>query len=691
MSASRCLLAALLFVCLAATQASSATRQPVRAEDLFRLTLISAPVISPDGNSVAFVVSRMNGPEDRYDANVWLVSMRGGSPRALTSDGSSSSPAWSADSSRIAFVRTARDVPQIFSYNTRSHATSQLTHRPTGAWSPVWSHDGQRIAFASLTVDAQPPAQIDFRAAGFTPKPSQRTSDIRVIDTERYEANGEGYVYNKHQHLWVMNADGSAPRALTSGHRWSEAQYVWSPDDSMVAFASLRRETSRANESDVYTIASRGGEMRLVRSPDVANVQPAYGNRGKRVYFFSGNVDDSAEYPALVSADPDGSHRTVVVKKNAYQWGDWVLADLKMPGMICGPLFTPGDRTIVTDVSMAGSTRLAAVERSTGNVTMLTGGDSAIADCSMSRDGRWVAYTKADFTHPAEVYVRDMHNGTERALTALNRSYLNGVMLSQPQRFTIHDAGGFNVDAWFMPAVGPHAVGKRPTILDIHGGPQAEFGATFFHELQYWTGRGYNVVFINPEGSIGYGHAFEAALEGNWGPPMFDDIMRGMDQVAKRPNVDPSRFGVIGGSYGGYATLWVIAHTNRFKAAISERPASDLATESLDAFFASSNGLGGQYAWGKPWNSSSKNFTDSPLTYVENVHTPLMVLHSTQDTETPVDQTLDEFSALKQLGRTVRFVEVPGENHDLNRTGTPIHRIERLHILASWFDRYLSP
>ncbi len=686
----RCGAAFLVCALLAGTPAPASTKRPVRAEDLFRLSLISEPAISPDGKTVAFVVSRMNGPDNRYDTNLWIA-VRNAAPRAIATDGNSSSPTWSPDGTRLAFVRSVRGVPQVFSYNVRSGGATQLTHLAGGGSSPVWSHDGKRIAFASVTVDAKPPAGIDFRAAGFTPKPSQRTSDIRVIDTERYEANGEGYIYDKHRHLWVMNADGSAPRALTSGNRWSETQFAWSPDDSAIAFASLRRETARANESDVYIIPARGGTMTLVRSGEVANTQPAYARHGKRVFYFSGNVDDSAEYPALVSSDGSGANRSVIVKKNAYQWGDWVLADLKMPGMVCGPLFTPDDRTIVTDVSTHGSTQVAAIDVASGNVEMLTGTNAEAADCSMSADGKYVAYTRSDFMHPAEIYVRDMQSGTERAVTALNQPYIDSVLVSRPQRFTIRDADGYDVEAWFMPAIGPRANGKRPTLLDIHGGPQAEFGATFFHELQYWAGRGYNVVFANPQGSIGYGHAFEAALEGNWGAPMFDDVTRVMDAVAQRPSVDPSRFGVIGGSYGGYATLWVISHTDRFKAAVAERPASDIATESLDAFFASSNGLGGQYAWGKPWDPSSKNFTDSPLVYVEHVHTPVMLLHSTEDTETPLDQTLDEFSALKQLGRTARFVEVPGENHDLNRTGAPIHRVERLHLLADWFDRYLTP
>ncbi len=170
---------------------------------------------------------------------------------------------------------------------------------------------------------------------------------------------------------------------------------------------------------------------------------------------------------------------------------------------------------------------------------------------------------------------------------------------------------------------------------------------------------------------------------------MFDDVTWVFVSVVRRPDEDPTQLGVIGGSYGGYATLWIISHTDRFRAAISERPASELATQGLHWYLASTSGLGGEYAWGKPWDPKSRNFIDSPLTYVEAVHTPLMLLHSDDDTETPLDQTLDEFSALKQLGREVVFVDVPHENHDLNRVGSPIHRVERLHIFTDWFASHL--
>jgi dipeptidyl aminopeptidase/acylaminoacyl peptidase len=201
------------------------------------------------------------------------------------------------------------------------------------------------------------------------------------------------------------------------------------------------------------------------------------------------------------------------------------------------------------------------------------------------------------------------------------------------------------------------------------------------------------VVFSDPAGSTGHGYAFEEALEGSYGDAMFADVQAAMDAAVQRSDVDASRLGVLGGSYGGYATLWVISHTDRYKAAVAERVVSSLQSENLAADFAGKNGLGGgAYTWGAPWDPASTAYAKfSPLSYVANVHTPLLILHSDRDTRTPIDQTLQEFTALKILGRTVEYVAVPNETHDLSRTGSPIHRVERLHVIAAWMNKYLKP
>ncbi len=672
---------------------AQAAQRPVAAEDLYKLVFVGNPQISPDGSRVVFEARRMNGPKDRYDTDLYLVGTDGRGLTRITHTGHDSGPAWSPDSRTIAFVRGPQkkgERPQIYAYSVANGAVKQLTHVKDGAASPVYSHDGKRIVFTVVTVLPPHDAYANFKAAGFAPTNAQRKSDVRIIHNLFFETNGAGFTYDKFPHIWVMNADGSGARALTSGTRWGEGNPQWSPDDKTIAFDSLRYEPKAGGPNDVYTISSTGGAMHKLPSSNPANYLLGY-DRAGRIWYFSGGVADPAEFPALMHTGAAGAQQ--VVAKNTVQFGDSVLADMGEPGGLCGFEFSPGNVFAVTNIEQPGYSALVKLDPASGAVTKLTSAGEA-AECTMDSRGRYVTYTLSDFTHPREVYVLDLSTGKSKRLTGMNDAYLAGVQLSQPHEFTVKDDAGFNVQAWFMPAVGPKAIGKRPTILDIHGGPQTQFGQTFFHEFQYLAGAGYNIVFSDPRGSTGHGYDFEAALNAHWGEAMFDDVQRVMDQAAKFPTVDENRLAVSGGSYGGYATLWVISHTNRYKAAIAERVVSNMSTEQLDADFAGANGFGmynTKYGFGPFWDPSSLNYAESPLTFVQNVHTPLLILHSEEDTRTPIGQTIQEFTALKILGRTVEYVDVPGENHDLSRTGSPLHRVERLTILDGWLKSHTAP
>ncbi len=668
-----------------------AAPRPVQPEDLFKFTFITGPQISPDGARVVFTATRLNGPKETYDGNLYLVPVGGGTPKALGTAGRDGGPVWSPDSRTIVFTRGSAKKgqrPQLFAYDVATGSVRQLTHLKQGASGAVFSHDGKHIAFRVVSVDPAPAAHVNFAAAGFKPKKDQAKSDVRVIDQMHFESNGAGYTYDRHPHIWVMNTDGSGARALTSG-RWAEGNPRWSSDDTMIAFDSLRYNSPSLGPNDVYMIPATGGAMRKLPSSapsnNLADFQP-----GPELWYFSGGVRDPAEFPALVKSRPDGSQRKAVVPLDTIDFGDSVLADMGEPGGLCGPFFAPHDAFVLTNVEAPGYSALVKLDPRTGAIQKLTSAGEA-SDCSMDASGRYVAYTLADFTHPREVYVMDLSTGASRRITSMNDALIAQLQLSTPQPFTVVDNAGFTVHAWFMPAVGMKPGERRPTILDIHGGPETQFGETFFHELQFWAGQGYNVVFSDPRGSVGFGYPFEEALAKHWGAAMFDDVQRVMDAAVKRPEVDSSRLGVSGGSYGGYATLWVVGHTRRYKAAIAERVVSNLATEQLAADLASDNALGGRYSWGLPWQAGNLYLQQSPISYVANAVTPLLILHSEEDTRTPIDQTLQWFNAAKILGRPIEYVVFPGENHDLSRIGSPIHRVERLHVLAQWFARYLHP
>jgi dipeptidyl aminopeptidase/acylaminoacyl peptidase len=669
----------------------AAAAAPVAPEDLFKMTFLNSALISPDGTHVLVESSRMNGPKNRYDRAIDLVDVATGTlMHNVTKHVSDGDYDWMPDGRSFVFVRTLeKQKPQLYRYTLAGGTVVQLTHIKNGVSGPVVSHGGDRIALTVTDTDPAHDAYIDFSKAGFTPASSQKKSDVHLIDELFFQANGAGYTYQDHQHIWTIDADGSHPKELTSG-RYSEGFDAWSSDDKTILFDSLRYATVDSGPSDVYVIPSTGGAMQKLASTLPANNGMFFGAGGHRVYYLTGDVKDAAERPALVSANGDGSDARVIVARNTVPWGDSLLADMKEGGGFCGwPL--PSGNLALLNIDGAGYANLRTLDLSTGALRDITPPRGEAWSCSVSRDGQRVAYLYSDFTHPADVYVADVSGGAPRQLTHVNDAYLASVTLSQPVEFTVKDSAGFAVQAWFMPAVDGTEGTKHPTLLDIHGGPETQFGDTYFQEFQLYASLGYNVVFSDPAGSTGHGYAFEEALENDYGDAMFRDVQAVMDAVVQRRDVDASRLAVLGGSYGGYATLWVISHTNRYKAAVAERAVSNLQSENLAADFAGKNGLGGgYYNWGPPWDPASADYAKfSPLTYVANVQTPLMILHAENDTRAPIDQTLQEFTSLKILGRTVEYVAFPNENHDLSRTGSPIHRVERLHLIIDWLKKYL--
>ena len=229
-----------------------------------------------------------------------------------------------------------------------------------------------------------------------------------------------------------------------------------------------------------------------------------------------------------------------------------------------------------------------------------------------------------------------------------------------------------------------------PALLNIHGGPHAQYGHGFFDEFQVYAGAGYGVIYVNPRGSQGYGEAFTRAVIGDWGGGDFADVMAGLDQaLARHAWIDAARLGVMGGSYGGFLTSWIVGHDHRFKAACSERAVNDqygmFGNSDIGHLFNVIE-LGGV----TPWENMAEYLARSPVTYAKDVTTPLLILHSEDDLRCPIEQAEQLFVALKTLGKDVMFVRFPDENHELSRSGKPRHRLERFRFILDWFSRHLA-
>jgi dipeptidyl aminopeptidase/acylaminoacyl peptidase len=670
---------------------AAAAKRAIVPEDLFKIAFVSAATISHDGKHVAFVVQRADLKKDAYLSNIWVAESDGSRGAQLTRGNGDGEPAWSADDRTLVFTRAHDGPPQLYAIDLGGGEARRLTHLEHGASTAVFSHDGKRIAFGSTAVAEAPVAAVDWKALGLKAPAKYKQSDIRTLPWPRYQTNGAGYTYDKTPHIWTMGADGANAKQLTSGAD-GENGPAWSPDDKQILYGSTPLSSVEGDQAAMFVITSTGGTPARVPVPHYGAFPQQWMHDGKRILYAYVSRHDSSELPAIASVNPDGSGDRTHVAEDAVLVGDGVINDTKENGNGCSEL-TPDDSTLIADVSVPGATEIDAIGLKDGTPATIVGGGREVMDCSLSRDAKTIAYTALDATHLAEIYVWDGASGRSRQLTHLNDALTDARSLSVPEQHTVSNRQGGTVAYWVLKP--PDAVaGKRyPVVLDIHGGPHTEFGNSFFDEFQVLAARGYTVVYANPRGSVGYGYDWSSALDGNWGDAMFTDENAVMDEVVKRPDVDPSRTFLSGGSYGGYATLWMISHTNRFHAAIAERAVSDLFTETLSADFAAPRGFEGPagtpHAWGGALQGYKTLWQQSPLAHVADVHTPLLLIHGDADTRTPIAETLQEYEALKILGRSVELVQFPRENHDLSRTGEPIHRVERLHIMTDWFDRHL--
>ncbi|HEX5164272.1 MAG TPA: S9 family peptidase, partial [Thermomicrobiales bacterium] len=367
--------------------------------------------------------------------------------------------------------------------------------------------------------------------------------------------------------------------------------------------------------------------------------------------------------------------------------GDSAMSDV-YAGSSNRPLWAPDGASLLMLVSDSGSTHIYRVSLDGGDITRITGGERRVSGVSLSSDGKTIAYVAGTSTNPGDLYVANIDGSDERQLTNLNQDFLGSLTLSEPEEFRVpSQSDGAEIQGWVMKPVGFEAGKKYPMILEIHGGPHAMYSNHMMHEFQLMAARGYVVVYCNPRGSAGYGEDFTTYTHKAWGEKDMPDVMAAVDHVVSQGYVDANRLGITGGSYGGYMTLWMIGHTDRFKAAVTQRCVSN-----LYSFYGTSD-IGftfGEYEFGgTAWEQREHFMKYSPITYVDKVTTPLLIVHSEQDYRCPIEQAEQVFISLKKLGREVEFVRFPDENHNLSRTGKPKHRIERLEFIIGWFDSHL--
>ena len=662
-----------------------ARRRGVAADDLYRLRFVSDAQISPDGTHVVYVVAWVD-PDDhtRYRSQLMLVPFGGSAtPRALTSGKHrDTSPRWAPDGSSIAFMSDREtDRPQLFVLPLEGGEPRQLTALKHGAGSPVWSPAGDRLAF-SARVDVEAIANQEGQSSETGKAPR-----VKIITRVRHKADGEGFLEALRKHLFVVGKDGGKPRQVTDGD-WDDTEPAWSPDGTLLAFTSSReRDRDLTLLNDVWVVPSTGGRARRLTQHGGQAGTPTFSPDGTRVAYLGHQRgwDFGARTDLLVVPVAGGGSTPVCPGFDA-EVANAALSDARDPFSSLPPRWQADGNGLLALVSRQGRVEVARFPVG-GQPEVVVGGEREIAGFSVSRDEQRLACTISEPTRPYDVFGIELPNG-ERQLSAENGALLDELDVApvEPLQFTSSD--GETVHGWLMKPPGFSARKQWPLVLEVHGGPETMYAATFMHEFQAIAAHGYAVLYTNPRGSKGYGEAFTERIFADWGNQDAADCMAAVDQVASFPWVDTARLGVTGGSYGGFMTAWLVGHTNRFRAAVSQRGcynfASFYGTSDIGPWF------GDYILGGPPYERPELYRSMSPLTYAPAMRTPLLLIHSEQDLRCPIEQAEQLFVLLRRIGRVeVEMVRFPEESHNLSRSGRPDRRVERLERIIGWFESHM--
>jgi dipeptidyl aminopeptidase/acylaminoacyl peptidase len=657
----------------------------VRADDIEKLLSVARPDIAPDGSFAVFATSRPDLAANLSVGQLWRVDLPDGVPRRLTRGTADSSPRLSPDGARIAFLRAdAKRKPQVFVVDASGGEPVQATDAASGVSEFAWSPGGATIAFLARVAEPGRYGTVEgLDSASEAP---------RRITTVRWHANGLGYIADRPVHVFVIPvpatdsepfyepaarllADGESPVTkpivaaeavpLTRGEA-SHSSIAFLDDEVVTIRDELEKDRPDLSSAVVAIKADASGERELVRreaglavndldvTPDGVLALLAYEVGDDRVDFIAPGV-------GLWLLEPAGLRRIT----------DAETIDL---GEVGSHLSFDGEDVLVQDRTR-GRVRLLRVSRA-GGIVELLGGETEVQGHAAA-GGRIVAAVATPRSFGELVRIED---GAAHTLTAFGAGVAaSGITL--PRELSIEGRDGYPVHGWVAK---PDGEGPFPVILQIHGGPYASYGIHLFDETQVLVDAGYAVVYSNPRGSAGYGREHGRVIRQAMGTVDFHDVIDFLDGVlADDTSLDGARVGIMGGSYGGYLTAWIIAHDHRFAGAIVERgmldPASFQGTSDIGSFF------GDEYVG----VTAEDIARQSPLAVVGEVTTPTLVLHSELDFRCPLEQATRYYSALKRQGTPAELLIFPGENHELSRAGQPRHRVERFAAIVDWWARRL--
>ncbi len=664
----------LLFVLCGAWPATAAK---VTIDDLMRLRSISDVRISADGKRIAYVVSTPSFEEAEHVPVLYVVPATGGAPLRLTYKTrifNRPLPApwlrWSPDGSLLSFVGFVDSVPQVMTMSAMGGEPWPLTSFKEGVTKYEWGPDGNQIAF--LAPDPTPPEE------------EQRKKDkTYVIEVDRNE---------RVPRLWVQNVRGGAPKPISPPGQFI-VDFGWAPDGRTIAYSgSNTRGFYAPYKSNLYAVPAAGGEPRTLVARPGMNRGPQYSPDGRRIAFIStGGYDGMVAAEDLYIVASDGRPETIKSLTGAREAWVGQFAWASDSGSI---FFIPYEQTNASGEQMFEQA-IFRIFLDSGRIAPVTPPRTVNFSLSLSADGRYLTYKSVESRTMGDVYLTDLADGRASRLTEIN-SELHNLELGELKPVHWRSLDGKEIWGLLLTPPGYKPGTRIPLVVYCHGGPIGGFTYGIFPQFMHIPGQvdpypseamasaGMAILFPMPRGGSGYGTAGFRTIIKSWGEIDYKDIMAGVDAMVAQGIADPERLGVMGASYGGFMTSWIVTQTGRFKAASTGASVNDLAQE----YYLSDAGDFMVEYFGLPWETAQLLAAHSPITHVTKVTTPLLIQHGENDHRVPLGQAHAFYKALKALHKTVELEIYPRGGHV--NFEPPLEREYMRHNLE-WFSRWLKP
>ncbi|MCI0662064.1 MAG: S9 family peptidase [Acidobacteria bacterium] len=659
-----------LFVVIALCLMVSAQSKPrlLDKDTFMEMESVGSPQISPDGKQIIFTRTWIDKLKDQYRSNLWIIDVDGVRVRELTTGArNDSSPEWSPDGKRIAFLSDRDGTNQLFVMWLDTREVAQLTHLERAPNNIKWSPDGKYIAFTSSVPDNDPILAVKLPER---PRGAEWARPAVIVDRLSWAQDGRGPVPKGHNHVFVIDATlGGTPRQVTSG-KFNHSGFDWSIDSKKIYVSGIRKPDAEylRNDSEIYAVDLASLDIKQLTDRKGPDSNPIISPDGKSIAYTG--FDDKMytnHIASLYLMNSDGSNQRLLS-------GDLPSSPQNITWAAGGNLlyFTSESKGLTEVYSIAVNSnqpRKTAANSILNGFSMANNGQVAAISTSFKQPGTLVTFKPEDLTRMTK-------------LVDVNSDLIADIKLGDAEELWFNSKDGLKAQGWLIKPASFEAGKKYPLVLWIHGGPWSMYSVAWNWAFQNFAANGYAVLYTNPRGSTGYGQDFVNGIQYGYPGKDYDDLMAGVDAAITKGFIDERNMFVCGGSGGGVLTAWIVGHTDRFAAAVSMRPVIN-----WHSFVGTTDGSSWYHQFKKyPWEDPMEFAVRSPLHYVANVKTPTMVMTGEADLRTPMAQSEEFYRALKMLKKETLLIRMPDEFHGWRR---PSHQLLQQLYLQAWFEKHM--